>query len=168
MNEEEKITKALDMIATGSDLSEEAKAQYAAEKKAMLGTPVQKAPPIAYLRVDITSFIINPDFPEKGDQAKLAPLIFEINDHKKADHLPPGMISDMRELLMMAVSHARTHTPVTPPLAIPAPNNDAGAAEEAPALTTPPEEIEQGICARCGWRELECGCAEGFLAPEAA
>ena len=174
---------------------EERKKQRLAEKEAAKGTPIPPKPPVAYVRIDVTTFIPrNPNDPDAGgDQGKTDPLMFEIHENKRLDMLPPNMSSYLRDLMIGVVKHARTYKPVeiaaeknvpvagqAAPMAVPTPANDdvliTGAAPDAPAgaqrptFTVPdgPTEVEQGICQRCGWREMECGCEEGYLPPEAA
>lgn len=123
----------------------------------------EKKNPRALLLVHVrTIHPYDPNDPEsRVETGEVNPIVFEIHDNKKLDSLPPGMISDLRGLLSGVVKHCRTYTPTKPeePSAMmqtPKPANDVEA----------PKEREQLICARCGWRELECGCDEGFLLGE--
>lgn len=144
-----------------------------------------KQHPIAYSRIDVTTFYpadpANPD--GGGDQSRADPIMIEIYPHANVDHLPQGILGYVRKLLLGVVRHARTYTPTPvghnalaapanvaakpfiPPVA--SNENPAPAKSDAPAALnfhSVPEDEQ--ICARCGWVESQCGCEAGFLAPE--
>ena len=127
-------------------------------------------PPRAFIRVDISTMIPrdreNPD--AGGDEGRADPLIFpiyEAGSKQRDDELPPGMLTDLRKLFGGVVKHCRNYVPQAPIV----PANDVlvtggevlpGGTTSMPSFITDGgvQEKEQGICPKCGWRELECEC----------
>lgn len=147
-------------------------------------------PPRAYIKITLTTYMpadpMNPD--AGGYEGEVQPMIFPVHEagKRQQEHeIPTGIMSDLRTLFSGVVKHLRTYTPAPrEPEALPTGDvlvtgasasdlsNNEVCLPESPAngnQTTPTgQEIEQGICARCGWRELECGCEDGYLSPEGA
>ncbi len=108
---------------------------------------MQEKPPLAIIRIAITTIHPHPNNPERCDQGVVAPLLFEIHTDKNIENLPQGMISDIRKLLGGVVKHCRTYVAKEPEL----PPQD-------PFLAKPDTIEEQGVCPVCNWRESECEC----------